>query len=539
MAQVALLPYRSAVTGSEQIRALSSFLRAHERPTERHAERDDRPRRARAAVLSVLDTLADAFARHDDRHREHDDLASTIHHAIEAQTFMPRRGHAGVHLVDAVTARFGEFDDVYLVGLVETDWALYQRRSFFYSNTLLKVLGWPQDVDLAAAQRASFTDGLTLARYRTRLSAFQLEGDAVVGLSPLVDAARDLPRTDEPSVPHQDLFPDETWTTGVPPAEIDPEIAAWLALRLIRPALSTPAYGGFVEPRPPDMYRVSRVDRYVTCPFKYFSEYVLRLNEDRDEDTGLTPIERGTLLHLLFERFYKAWQADGRGAITQDLVPEAVSLFRRISDDALSALPGPDRILEELRLHGSMVAPGVAARVFELEAASGAGVRERLLEYELSGPFQFPVLNGLDARVIQIRGKTDRIDVLDDGSLRVVDYKLGRMPDLGSSVQLAVYAHCARLALEARDGRAHPVSAAMYLAFGDDRRFDGRLPGTGQALELEVMTKASDFAGTVERIESGAFPPRPKKTSECQWCGFSGVCRKEYRIEDDEAAEPV
>jgi hypothetical protein len=26
------------------------------------------------------------------------------------------------HLVDAVAARFGEFDDVYLVGLADTDW---------------------------------------------------------------------------------------------------------------------------------------------------------------------------------------------------------------------------------------------------------------------------------------------------------------------------------------------------------------------------------------------------------------------------------
>jgi CRISPR/Cas system-associated exonuclease Cas4 (RecB family) len=47
------------------------------------------------------------------------------------------------------------------------------------------------------------------------------------------------------------------------------------------------------------------------------------------------------------------------------------------------------------------------------------------------------------------------------------------------------------------------------------------------------------FAKQVAQIEAGEFPPRPLSTAECQWCGFSGVCRKEYRIEDDETADAV
>jgi len=261
------------------------------------------------------------------------------------------------------------------------------------------------------------------------------------------------------------------------------------------------------------------------------------LSEDRDEEAGLTPLERGTLLHSLFEEFYQRWQAAGHGAITTTLIPAAVSMFTELMDETLRTLPPADRILEDLRLRGSMVAPGVAARVFELEAASGAAVRERLLEYELNGPFTFPVNYGLETRTIEIRGKTDRIDVLGDGSLRVVDYKLGRMPDLNSSIQIAVYAHCAQAALEQRDGRPHPVSAATYVAFGDERRLEGRLPGDNTA--MAVAAKASEFAGTIEKIEAGEFPPAPRKPAECVWCGFAGVCRKEYRIEDDEAADAV
>ncbi|MEO8482341.1 MAG: PD-(D/E)XK nuclease family protein [Acidobacteriota bacterium] len=537
MTQHALAPYRAGETATAQVEALSSFLRAHERrfTDEHHA--DDRARRARAAVLAVLDGLAEAFRRHDDHAREHDDLASIIHHAVESHTFMPRRGQAGVHLVDAVAARFGEFDDTYLVGLVETDWAERQRRSFFYSNVLLKALGWPQDDEQTRAQHAAFQDLLTLSRHRTRLSAFQLEGDAIVAVSPIVESSRGLPEEVEPTAPRGGLFPDERWTREGPLASAGTDGDDWIALRRRRPALDGRDYGGFVSARDPETYRVSKVDRYVACPFKYFAEHVLGLSEDRDEEAGLTPLERGTLLHSLFEAFYQRWQAAGHGAITTTLIPAAVTMFTDLMEQTLQTLPPADRVLEDLRLRGSMVAPGVAARVFELEAASGAAVRERLLEYELNGPFTFPVKFGFDTRTIEIRGKTDRIDVLGDGSLRVVDYKLGRMPDLNSSIQIAVYAHCAQAALEQRDGRPHPVSAAMYVAFGDDRRLEGRLPGDNTA--MAVAAKASEFAGTIEKIEAGEFPPAPKKPSECVWCGFAGVCRKEYRIEDDEAAESV
>src|SRR5207342_685801 len=102
-------------------------------------------------------------------------------------------------------------------------------------------------------------------------------------------------------------------------------------------------------------------------------------------------------------------------------------------------------------------------------------VVDRLLEFELNGPFTFPVLGGLRTGVIEIRGKADRIDVFDDGSLRVVDYKLSRVPDTDVSIQVAVYARAVQQSLEGRDGRTHPVREALYIAFGDERRTEGRL----------------------------------------------------------------
>jgi RecB family exonuclease len=185
---------------------------------------------------------------------------------------------------------------------------------------------------------------------------------------------------------------------------------------------------------------------------------------------------------------------------------------------------------------GSLVARGVAERVFELEAEDSGEVVKRYLESVLKGPFRFPILGGFDQRTIEINGKADRIDEFRDGSLRVVDYKLGRMPDLKTSIQIATYAFAAKQQLEAADHRPHPISDAMYLAFGDEQRLEGRVGSGDPGIAVEV--RAGDFATVVGRIEAGDFPARPLTTSECLWCRYAGVCRKEYQLEDD-AAESV
>jgi RecB family exonuclease len=524
-----LSPFQHADAASAQVEAIAAFLRARQHGPTEHDEWREAYLRARAAVLGALDGLAHAYRRHDDGRRSPEDLVAAIRHEVERQTFSPSQTRMGVHLVDAIAARFGEFDHVHLVGLVETDWPERQRRSIFYTSGLLKALGWPQDADHAAAQVAAFRDITGLPARTLHLHAFQLEGDAVVGLSPMVEVARGLPAVFADPAPPVRIFTEEV--------SDDQSLTPWVTARRERPPLDDPRYRGMGLPQAPHPYRVSRVDQYVTCPFKYFAESVLGLPEEREETTGLSPLERGTLMHDLFERFYREWHTSGRGTITAANLPEAVALFTTMARQTCASLPDADRVLEETRLLGSLVARGVAERVFELEAEDGGVVVARHVEEDLKGAFRFPVLGGLDETTIEINGKADRIDVFDDGSLRVVDYKLGRMPDLKTSVQIATYAWAAQQQLQARDHQPHPVAAAMYLAFGDEQRLDGRM-GTKADASIAVEARASEFASVVAHIEAGEFPARPRSTSECLWCRYAGVCRKEYQMEDD-AAEPV
>ena len=67
-------------------------------------------------------------------------------------------------------------------------------------------------------------------------------------------------------------------------------------------------YHGTVGAREGTVYAVSRVERYLECPFKYFAGQVLQLEEEREDESGLSALERGQLLHGVFESFFEAWR---------------------------------------------------------------------------------------------------------------------------------------------------------------------------------------------------------------------------------------
>ena len=65
---------------------------------------------------------------------------------------------------------------------------------------------------------------------------------------------------------------------------------------------------------------VSALELYAQCPFKFYSRYVLRLAEERDDDEALSPLERGRMHHELFEAIFAAWQSRGHGTVTPELL---------------------------------------------------------------------------------------------------------------------------------------------------------------------------------------------------------------------------
>jgi CRISPR/Cas system-associated exonuclease Cas4 (RecB family) len=516
-----------APSASQQVSALLAFVAAHERRPRPADEWYPRHLRARAAVLAALESLRDAHRLHDDEPVAIAELSGTVRRWIEGQTFSPRTGTRGLTLVDAPAAAYADVDELRLVGLVESDWPDRSRRGIFYPSSLLTQLGWPTDADRLSAARARFHDLLRLAKTRVTVSLFTLEDDAIVPASPFLEeldeAGLSIERTPAPSPSrvfvHEALAQEPVVASALTGTPLE-----WLALRASRSPAAGGMFHGDAGTREAGVYAVSHVERYLECPFKYFATYVLRLPEERDEESGLTPQERGQFLHEVFQQFFVEWQASGCGSMTTENVGDAVVLFERVAEAHLATLSESDRALERTHLLGSAAAPGLAERAFAFEIEQGGEVVERLLEHELKGQFVFTTAAG--PRSVHLRAKADRIDLLADGTLRVVDYKLGKAPKAARALQLPVYGVCAQQSLEGRHGRSWTLGRAGYVAFREKNPFVGL--GTSTSLAEAVGAGQERLLAAIDAIERGEFPPRPDEPFICTRCGYASVCRKDY-----------
>ena len=525
---VELSALRATAPAHDHLSVLRAFLAAHASPPVADAVLGERHVRARGAVLATLESLQRAYQRFDAAPVEFDEIAATIRRWIEGQTFAPRAGSTGVHIVDAASARFGEFAEVQLAGVVEGEWPEPPRRNIFYSPTLLRDLGWPAEAERMDGARAGVADLLRLPARQLVVSGFALEADALVTPSALLDelAAAALP-AQVVVAPATRIFEHEALAREPFDARaLTPAVAAWAGRRHAAER-DDPRFRGFVAALAPVPWSVSALERYQDCPFRFFAGDVLRLQEAPEDEAALSPRARGRFIHETFQRFFEAWDRDPGGTITVDRLDEARDTFARVAGPLLDRLPPADAALERTRLFGSAISIGLVDVVLGLEAARPVDVRERLLEYRLDGAF---TLGDTGSRVA-LKGVADRIDLLDGRRLRVVDYKSGGAPNPKRALQVAVYALCAQERLSARDGVPWTVDEAAYVVFTGKRPLISIVkPGrqAGEPFPDALAAARRRLAAVVAGIGRGEFPPRPHDPIICRSCAYASVCRKDY-----------
>ena len=519
-----LAPLRASAPCAGHLDTLIAFLRRNERLPRPDDPLRSRLLRGRAAVLEVLTSLGRAYAQFDMIDVDFNTVAAAIARWIEAHTFAPRTGEDGVHVLDAESAKFGDFDGVQLAGLVDGEWPDTPRRNIFYPSSLLRELGWPAESDRLDGVRASFGDLLRLPAARLVVSNFMLEDDAVVAASTLVDT---LPvagfETRVEVMPTVRIF--EVEALGLDPVQTSHlgSFASVAAIRRIGAVSRRPA--GQTRGHRASSYSLSALERYQDCPFKFFAADVLKLEEPPEDEPMLSPQARGRFVHEVFQRFFEAWDTRGYRTITVDRVDEARALFQEVAGPLLARFSEAEAALERARLFGTAVSIGIVDVVIGLEASRPAPVQERWLEYRLEGEFSLGVPDG---RCIPLRGVADRIDLLEGNRLRVIDYKSGYAPNPKRALQAPIYALCAQQRLAERDGRTWDIDEAAYVAFAGKRSLV-RVVRSGAPDRDHVLEGArARVVGLVDGIEQGTFPPRPYETRICGYCAYPSVCRKDY-----------
>ena len=562
-----LSPLRSSAAIATHLDRLLAFLAAHEVAPTSLANADEvapkplaeadplraRQLRARGAVLGLLRTLRAAYRRFDGSVTAFDEIAAMVRRGIEGHTFAPRRGDSGVHLLDAESARFGEFDCVQLAGLVDGEWPDRPRRNIFYSPAILRDLGWPAAADRLEGVRATFADLLRLPAKQLVVSTFALEHDAIVGPSTLVDeidqaglktrlyatgddqltdVEADLSASAKAPADRPVRLPGAVRIFDYEALGLDPvniaslagDVRVWAQRRLDTPVVDSGLRGrtaGHVA----KAYSVSALERYQDCPFKFFASDVLKLDELPEDEPALSPRARGRFIHEVFRRFFEKWDRRGGGTITPARMDDARAVFVDAAEPLLAQLPDADASLERTRLFGSAISVGIVDVVLGLEAARPVEVAERWLEYRLEGAFSLGADGG---RRIPLKGVADRIDLLAGNRLRVIDYKSGYAPQAKRALQVPVYALCAQERLTGQRGGGWTVDEAAYVAFTGKRSLVPVIKAGKPGQDAVLGEARSRLLEIVEGVERGEFPPRPYEPRICTYCAYPSVCRKDY-----------
>jgi RecB family exonuclease len=280
----------------------------------------------------------------------------------------------------------------------------------------------------------------------------------------------------------------------------------------------------FLDPRTGNGLVVSatRLQTLGACPHRYLLRYVLGVQVPADPDLSpeqwLQPLERGALLHEVFERALRT-AAERDLDLDDDVFGE---LAGGILDDAVTALcvrlPPPGAAVceaertslqDDVRAFIAMVRQD-GRRFMALERRFGRDAGEPV---DIALP---------DGSTIQLEGAIDRIDELDDGRLLIIDYKTGSHAafardtgalDGGRRLQHVLYAAAARRLL-GRD-----VAGVEY-QFPTRRSENHRVRYDAAALQdgLGVVTDLLDF------VRNGWFLPS-NDSNDCRFCDYASVCR--------------
>jgi len=285
-------------------------------------------------------------------------------------------------------------------------------------------------------------------------------------------------------------------------------------------------------------FSISQLETYAACPFRFFVERILRIDETETPVEEFDPRVRGTLMHDALRAFHERYR--GR-AIADIPFDEATVAMREcvtavFADKAWRSQTAPRGTLgvEERRLNGLL------ERYLRIERDRDDPVWKPA-HFEVS--FGEPPKRGMDTPStpqpfslrtnighVLFSGRIDRIDGAGnaESEARIIDYKSSIMVkkqdlDEGTSLQLQIYA----LALEELLLQGVRCAQSVFLRVG----FDERLEGMGRSEKNDVWPEreaaARDaVARYVQGIRDGRFPPT-RGEGACAHCRAKGACRYE------------
>jgi putative RecB family exonuclease len=233
----------------------------------------------------------------------------------------------------------------------------------------------------------------------------------------------------------------------------------------------------------------TQVTTYQRCPHKYQLAYVDRIPVPKTPNLHL-----GNVVHGALSFMHKP------GNLALPAQEAVIAEFCRLWQAEQAEIP------EDQRDQYFQQGVEMLQRHYAREQSHTDRRQTATVEQYFSIPF---------AQDDNIAGRIDRVDVLDNGVLEVLDYKTGRrMPaqtDVNADLQLAIYRLAAQELLY--PGKT-VVTSFYYLLHG--------LTFTAEHTPRQLEEMKAEITDIIGNIEKGEFSPRVDRS--CDWCDYRSHC---------------
>ena len=268
----------------------------------------------------------------------------------------------------------------------------------------------------------------------------------------------------------------------------------------------------------------SSLQLLAACPLAWLYRHAMRLRpvEDAEYDPAawLSPLDRGSLLHTVYERFAREWMARQDQLRSPEAERAVVDTARAVFAEWERKVPAPGA--DAVATEWDFVRRSALSFLYMERDATGAKWLE--CEMELRGADRRPVLRLPDGSQLSVWGRIDRVDRRDDGTLIVIDFKTGSTRAFavdgrggpfrgGRQLQSGLYALAAEQLLGATvagfEFRFPTPKGENHVA-----RHDRALLDAAPALILDLL----------RQVERGEFLPT-MDSQDCSFCDFRDICR--------------
>ncbi len=276
-------------------------------------------------------------------------------------------------------------------------------------------------------------------------------------------------------------------------------------------------------------FSVTELEDYLKCGYRYYHRHILRDMPPEEPGEGESPDMAGRVVHDILAKFYAGRK--GR-PVRESEMETAHRELSMLAERGFARLPDSLASRDAKRKFLEKYAPRVLAGDARLSPGVVIDGVEKKVEAKIA-------VDGAETAVIT--GKIDRLELNENGSYTLVDYKTGRYPNgkdikLAKEFQLPLYAYLLRDCLPDR----RPSSFVYYnlgrkgeardVVCCDSTRYTGkaiksrsRRREDGGQMDEYVDGIAAKAASAARGIIEGRFP-RAESEEECRYCELADSC---------------